>query len=197
MRCCYDKWIPLNPYDLIRLAHGFGIGTGEFIRRHTTEGVRLLRREEEPGNPCVFLGDEGCTVHAHRPAVCRLYPLGQTTMPDGSVTFSHLTPHPETAGVYGRDGAVGDYLAAQGYEPYEKAAQAYGELYDDVAVSLSKTDAEVLEESPGDEAPHLLDVDAWIQSYCAAEGLEFPIDPDEKYILHIRAMRAWLATVET
>ena len=46
-KCCYEKWIPLNPYDLIRLARGLGLSTGEFIAKHPTEGVRLNRRELE------------------------------------------------------------------------------------------------------------------------------------------------------
>ena len=60
---------------------------------------------ERDDGACGFLGEAGCTVHPDRPLVCRLYPLGRAVAPDRTETFAALTPDPETAGVYGADGA--------------------------------------------------------------------------------------------
>ena len=46
----------------------------------------------------LFLGERGCTVHADRPLVCRLYPLGRHIDEHGAESFYHLEPHPQTEG---------------------------------------------------------------------------------------------------
>ena len=47
--------------------------TTDVISRYTRDGTALAVR---PDGSCVFLGPQGCSVHAGRPLVCRLYPLG-------------------------------------------------------------------------------------------------------------------------
>src|SRR5579863_5773570 len=118
MRCCYGKRIPLNPYDLIRLAEALGISTGELIERHTQDGIALNVRSDVEGEPCVFLGEDGCTVHAGRPGACRVYPLGRSCSMEGDELFAFVEPHPQTAGVYGRDSTIGEFVRSQGAEPY-------------------------------------------------------------------------------
>ncbi len=45
------------------------------------------------------------------------YPLARWISPDGDESFGHLTPHPQTAGIYGTRGTVDDYLTSQGLAP--------------------------------------------------------------------------------
>ena len=67
--CCrgMGDTIVLDPYDVWQLAAG------------TEEGVilpHLMMREETQS--CAFLAEDGrCTIHAYRPGICRLFPLGR------------------------------------------------------------------------------------------------------------------------
>lgn len=123
-RCCRGNRIQLNPYEAARLARRLGIGTREFRMRHTIEarGAELSR---EADGTCVLLGPYGCTVHADRPLVCRLYPLGRKVSAEGTESFHRLDGHPESDGRFDGHGTVGDYLEAQGAVPYMRAADAY------------------------------------------------------------------------
>jgi Fe-S-cluster containining protein len=120
-RCCRDKVIPVNPYEVARLAAARSVSTSRFLAE-CTDGVALKRRED---GTCIFLGTGGCTVHADRPLVCRLYPLGRRIDAEGAETFHHATPHPQTAGVYSERGTVQSYLDSQGAAPFLAAADAY------------------------------------------------------------------------
>ena len=120
-RCCRDKIIQVNPYELLRLSRGLGLPVAEVVERYTDDGVRLRQRED---GSCVFLGAAGCSVHAERPLVCRLYPLGRIVGPD-SEEFVDAAPHPETAGAWGADGTIADYLDQQDAWPYMELADAY------------------------------------------------------------------------
>lgn len=85
-KCCtgMGDTVILDPYDVRRLFEG----TGKTMQELLTEGKAVLSvvdgcilphlamaGEEEA---CVFLDAEGrCSVHAFRPGVCRLFPLGR------------------------------------------------------------------------------------------------------------------------
>ena len=53
-------------------------------------------------------------MHADRPLVCRLYPLGKKMAGEGQGSFRYAIPHLKKEGVYGHDGTVEDFLTAQG-----------------------------------------------------------------------------------
>lgn len=82
-RCCRTPTIALSPYDIMRLKNFLGITSGELLRRYTQKVAEERSnlplvfldpyRSEEPG--CPFLGPQGCTVYAQRPAACRLFPI--------------------------------------------------------------------------------------------------------------------------
>ncbi|APV48543.1 hypothetical protein BWI17_01880 [Betaproteobacteria bacterium GR16-43] len=120
-QCCRSKVITVNPYEVARLARSQGISTTQFLEQHTS-GVALNRREDDT---CVFLGEHGCSVHADRPLVCRLYPLGRHVSREGDETFSHVAPHPQTKGHYTEQGTVQSWLDSQGAEPFISATSAY------------------------------------------------------------------------
>ena len=192
--CCRDKLIQVNPYEIARLARHRRVTTTAFIRDHLEQAVYLRRQAD---GACTFLGAEGCTVHADRPLVCRLYPLGRHVGPTGEATFSEMDPHPETKGVYGRDGAVSDYIAKQGVAPFIEAADRYlallQRLYDAWREAPEVPDSESPRSGPeAEDMPDLLDLDRAVADYCARHGIAEPVDVEERMQAHLQAVSAWL-----
>lgn len=185
----------MAPYEVLRLARNRGLSTTELLARHTEAGgIRLTVRED---GACTFLTPQGCGVHADRPVVCRLYPLGRQVEADGRETFGDLPPHPQTEGVYGADATVDDYLRAQGVAPYIEAGDRYGVLYRRMEAALAQRSEaagglEPIEVRADEPLTSWLDVDATVAAYCAARGLPIPTDVEETVTLHIRAVEAWL-----
>ena len=83
--CCrgMGDTIVLDPYDAWQLTENLGQPferlLGNRIDLHLEEGVilpHLLMREGTES--CSFLGEDGrCAIHAFRPGICRLFPLGR------------------------------------------------------------------------------------------------------------------------
>lgn len=83
--CCkgMGESIVLDPYDIYRLTTGLRVSTEELladkIALNVYDGMilphlRMSGREEV----CAFLNGEGrCSIHALRPGICRLFPLGR------------------------------------------------------------------------------------------------------------------------
>ena len=83
--CCrgMSDTIVLDPYDMWQM----GLITGKTFEElmgagidlHVEEGVilpHLMMKKDTEG--CYFLGEDGrCTIHAYRPGICRLFPLGR------------------------------------------------------------------------------------------------------------------------
>jgi len=199
-RCCYDKVIQLNPYEAARLAQNLGMSTTEFLARYTERSGTALRHTEE--GACVFLTPQGCGVHADRPLVCRLYPLGRRVSDDGQETFHELTPHPQTEGCYGIHGTVGEYVTRQGADPFIEAVDRYVEVVGRMTTALltsvegdakaMQEVAQVLGESAGDDIPEWLDMDRTVARYCHERKLPIPMDMTEKTQRHIQAIEIGL-----
>ncbi len=117
-RCCHDKVITLSPYDVLRLARAAGITTREAIARYAIRRGSILKFND--GGACVALEGARCGVHRGRPLACRLYPLGIEHDEDQE-RFVTLEPAAGSLGVYGDDGAVNDFLEAQGVAKYLEA----------------------------------------------------------------------------
>jgi len=190
--CCRDKVIQVNPYEIARLARQAGLSTGAFVARYTEDGAgaRLTRRED---GTCSFLGPEGCGVHPDRPLVCRIYPLGRHVSADGTERWSHLAPHPETKGVYGVNGTIGAYVAAQGALPYMQATDEYAawlrRAYDAVGEAGEAA-------GDGPSASELLDMDSVIAARCRETGVEEPLDTEARKALHLAILAEWLDEIE-
>ena len=205
-RCCHNKAIRVGPYEILRLARRLGMTTTEFIALHTEAGGTVLRTRGEDDRACIFLGDQGCSVHPDRPIACRLYPLGRWSDPEGQERFGHTAPHPETEGVYGAAGTVGEFLANQGVAPYLEMVDRYGEVYDRMVDRLKSLDEEVLdrrsdrqndvvETEAGLAASPWIDIDQTIAEFCQAQGRLIPGDIDSAVAMHIEAIDAWIATL--
>ncbi len=197
----------MGPYEGLRLSRRLGISTTEFLSRHTEAGGTVLQtRDDDRG--CVFLGPRGCAVHPDRPLACRIYPLARWVSPDRDESFGHLTPHPQTAGVYGTHGTVDDYLTSQGLAPYFAMADRYGELYDRMVAVMERFDpeedvdrrserrAEIDELDAGTLATAWFDVDATVGAYCRDRSLPVPTGVDALVDLHLAAVGAWLDSLE-
>jgi len=127
VRCCHDKVITLSPYDVLRLARAAGITTREAIARFTIRRGSILKFTG--GGACVALEGARCGIHRGRPLACRLYPLGIEHGEEGDgERFVTLDPAAGSLGVYGDDGAVNDFLDAQGVAAYLEANARYASL---------------------------------------------------------------------
>ncbi len=83
--CCEDvgDMVELTPYDLYEIRtftqmtfEAFMDKHGQ-IHDHNKVGIPHLKMDQG-SNKCSFLNDQGrCSVHAHRPGICRLFPLGR------------------------------------------------------------------------------------------------------------------------
>jgi Fe-S-cluster containining protein len=201
-RCCHDKIIRVNPYEVGRLARNRQMGTTEFLSHYTTANGTTLKHTEE--GACVFLTAEGCGVHADRPLVCRLYPLGRRVTADGEETFHEVKPHPQTEGTYGTRGTVQDFLSAQGAEPFIDAVDRYVALISRTAprmiTAIRDNDLrddvkQLLEGIPrceSRETPSWLDMDRAVTRYCEARHRPVPGDIETKMELHLLAIEDWI-----
>ena len=202
--CCVNKAIRVGPYEILRLARFLGLSTTEFLAEHTEAGGTVLRIRDN--GECGFLGERGCTVHPDRPLACRIYPLARWVAPDGAESFGHLAAHPKTAGVYGRSGAVQDYLDQQGLAPYFAMSDRYGAVYQRMVDLLEKLApdelarraerrAEVDELPAGSLVSVWTDIDASIALSASGEAAA-DMSVDQAIDRHIRIIEEWLAGLE-
>lgn len=202
-RCCHNKIIQLNPYEVARLAQNRGISTTEFLSRYTAANGTALKQQDE--GACVFLTSQGCGVHPDRPLVCRLYPLGRRVTAEGEEWFSEAAPHPESEGEYGAEGTVKEFLTKQGAQPFIEAVDRYIELVGQMSHVLFEKRAhdstrqehvqdivEGLGQGQDQEIPVVLDMDQVLRHFCADRGVSMPVDVTEKMNVHIQLIKEWL-----
>jgi Fe-S-cluster containining protein len=196
-RCCHDKLIQVNPYEIARLARNRGLTTGAFLRDFVEAERPYLNRRED--GSCVFLGPEGCTVHPDRPLVCRVYPLGRHVVAGGAedeARYSVVQGHSESEGVFGVAGTIADYLRGQGVEPFSVAAAAYLDalqaLFDAWRARPPQGDGEAGDASP-EEALPVLDLDLAVAQHCARLGIDEPTDLEARVAMHLAIIRGWAA----
>jgi len=102
-----------------------GITTREAIARYTIRRGSILKFNDN--GACAALEGARCGAHRGRPLACRLYPLGIEHAEDQE-RFVTLEPAAGSLGVYGGDGAVNDFLDAQGVAEYLEANAGYASL---------------------------------------------------------------------
>ena len=193
-RCCHDKLIQVNPYEIARLARRLGLTTTVFIRDYLADQPHLRRTDD---GACVFLGPEGCTVHPDRPLGCRVYPLGRHIQVGGEPRYLRIEPHPQSAGVYGTDGTIDRYLAGQGVADFIAAADQYLSVLQALFDAWRRAPW-VVEDQPaagaeaGAEAPDLLDLDKAVAEYCRQRSRPEPVGIEDRMRLHLAAIAEWL-----
>ena len=83
--CCQGmgESILLDPYDFYQLQLATELGFAQLMQDKIAltveEGVILPHlKMQEKTDACAFLNEEGrCSIHAYRPGLCRLFPLGR------------------------------------------------------------------------------------------------------------------------
>lgn len=201
-RCCYDKRIQVNPYEVARLARNKGLSTTDLIAQYLEPGAPHLDNQSD--GACVFLTDQGCGVHADRPLVCRIYPLEQRLTGEGDESFHYATPHPETRGVYGQSGTVNDFLIAQGVFHFLKVRDRYvSVVYQllDILAQDVKDNEDVFEAAKAGFSDEVLiqqaignwlDLDVVVARHCQAHHLNEPTELEERLELYLEAMEVWM-----
>ncbi len=81
--CCRGKgFVYLTEEDLERAAAFLGMTAAEFETRYVYR-TRNLRRLRTPRNSsCVFLREDGCSIHPAKPTQCRLFPFWPEVVKD-------------------------------------------------------------------------------------------------------------------
>lgn len=93
--CCEQMGttVLLDPLDVFRLTKGLGKTFQELmagtVELHVEDGLVVPNLKMAEGTErCVFLNKEGrCSIHAFRPGICRLFPLGRIYGEDGVSYF--------------------------------------------------------------------------------------------------------------
>jgi Fe-S-cluster containining protein len=205
-RCCHHKAIRVGAHEILRLARRLGMSTTNFIAHHTEAGGTVLRTSNENDSACIFLTPRGCGVHPDRPLVCRIYPLALWVDLEGRESFGRAIPHPETAGIYGMDGTVADFLDQQGIAPYFAMKDRYNAVYHRMVDALERLDPEELdrhlsrreaidETEPGLAASPWIDIDLTVAEFCKANARPVPADIEGLVVVHIEAIEAWIASL--
>lgn len=95
--CCrgMGNSVVLDPYDVWRLEQGLGIPFAQMIGRQVmlsvVDGLILPSLNMEATGACPFLNEAGrCSIHAFRPGICRLFPLGRYYH-DGGFSYVLMT----------------------------------------------------------------------------------------------------------
>lgn len=95
--CCkgMGNSVVLDPYDVWRLEKGLSMPFAQMIGAQVmlsvVDGLILPSLNMEGTGVCPFLNDEGrCSIHAFRPGICRLFPLGRYYH-DGGFSYVLMT----------------------------------------------------------------------------------------------------------
>ena len=207
-----------GPHEILGMSRVLGIGSTEFLALYTDNQGTTLRSEAD--GPCVFLTSSGCRVHARRPLVCRLYPLGRSTDERGEERFALFPAQPECEAEVGRDGTVAAFLESQGITPCLGWSRRYGEIYRRMIGLLERLDIQGKIDAPAADAPaeaaqagsgtagsgqepdraplsSWQDIDASLAEYRSTKGIAVPTEIDGAIAFHLRAIEEWLDDLES
>jgi Fe-S-cluster containining protein len=138
-RCCRDVSIVLTPYDVLRMKNALHLNSTEFLEKYTllgcTKGQKLpvvLLKMSAEDRSCPFVTEEGCSIYAHRPWACRMYPLGLA---------EPMRPNPAEHGFYfvlredlchghckGTQCTIRDWISGQSIETFEMMGEPFRNL---------------------------------------------------------------------
>ena len=168
------------------------MSTTEFIEKATlNEGTALRFNAPEEGGSCAFLGEDGCTVHSDRPLACRLYPLARWTVGPGIEAFARGEGEPDSLGVFGTEGTVGEFLQGQGIEEFFVATDRYLELFTRLSSIAGKIES-------GEYSAETLPTGNWMDTdaVISAAGKTVPESAQAAMDLHIEIISGWLDGLE-
>ena len=121
--CCHGMGtsVILDPLDAVRLAAGLDRSVEELIglgllELNVVDGIVLPNLRMAGGDEaCVFLNEEGrCSVHAYRPGICRLFPLGRYYHPGQESSADKSAQNAGTGGFSGDKESVSGVRESDG-----------------------------------------------------------------------------------
>lgn len=132
--CCHGKLVVLNPWELVCIAREKKITPREFRDLYCEYGGICLRFNGNAGWKGLlacsqYVADFGCSVHLGRPLSCRLFPLGRQIQSEEvdyiyqGEEFPCMEGCPEVSALPHL--SVGEYLAGQQTDNFEKAQDGY------------------------------------------------------------------------
>ena len=138
-QCCADLNLVLTPYDILRLKNRLEMRSENFLETHVVSNLDRsegfpkvqLKMTENPGRPCPFVRPEGCSIYEDRPGACRTYPLGRGSARGGRETFFLVQEDHCRGFAESRAWKVGEWLADQGLEIYNR----YNDLWMEIITS--------------------------------------------------------------
>jgi len=141
--CCrgMGNSVVLDPYDVWRLERGTGIPFAQMIGNQVmlsvVDGLILPSLNMESTGACPFLNGEGrCSIHAYRPGICRLFPLGRYYHDGG---FSYVLMTGECKKENRSKIKIEKWLGEPDLKAYEKFVMQWKEVLEQTRGGLSKT----------------------------------------------------------
>lgn len=140
--CCFGKQVLINPWELATLAMTKKMPVNEFIQQFCDSGgTRLLFNgivSKKGEYACSqYIDGFGCSLHAGRPLVCRLYPVGRRQQNNEVMyiyegdQFPCINGCPEVTELPFMN--IDEYLQGQQAGKFEQAHDMYLELMQGIA----------------------------------------------------------------
>lgn len=155
--CCrgMGNSVVLDPYDTWRLAKGlqipFASMIGKQVMLSVVDGLILpsLNMENEIGK-CPFLNEAGrCSIHAFRPGICRLFPLGRYYHEDG---FSYVLMTGECKKENRTKVKIEKWIGESDFKTYEKFVLQWKKILTDTREKIQIETQAFLQEQKMEEA---------------------------------------------
>lgn len=125
--CCrMDALIVLDPWDIWQLKCGLGLDLKDLLDR--TVSLEVIDGLIQPAlkmkdGVCPYLGSDGrCRIHAFRPGICRLYPLGRSWKGED---FSYILQVEECTHCTGTKVKVKKWLGVEDLPRYEEYCRTW------------------------------------------------------------------------
>ena len=139
-KCCKDRQdILLSPYDLNRMARFLKVEMGEIIQTYCVchEGSSshlpvVVLDMRSPQKTCPFLERRKCRIHAAKPTVCALFPLGRVGSEDHD-SVQYILQHVD-CGARDEEHSVREWLGEFGLEESE----TWFHVWNKATVTLAK-----------------------------------------------------------
>jgi uncharacterized protein len=137
--CCRDISIILTPYDVLRMKTALKMDSTEFLDKYTvlmcTEKQRLpivMLKMNAEDKRCPFVSDAGCSLYAHRPWACRMYPLGlaEPKNPSPAEHGFYFLLHEDQCQGHGQGQrcTIREWISKQGIDAFEMMGLSFKQL---------------------------------------------------------------------
>lgn len=186
-KCCYHKQIQINPFELLEISKALALTTTQILALYLVEQKPYLRQNSD--GSCVFLGANGCQIHAHRPAVCRIYPLGRMESDTGQEYFVDAVPAIGSKGISGTNSTIETYVIDQRVDAYFAAGEKCLALQHRIVNRLTSGSSISTPSGFGENVLDWIDVDKIIGT---ANLKTRPLSIDEKLDAYIAILDNWL-----